>query len=428
MCYHIKQDKRGNDMKNFVFISPNFPRTYYQFPKAWKELGGTSLCIGEDPYDALSQEMKDAMDEYYQVGSMMDYDQMYRAVAWFAHKHGKIDWLESNNEFWLEQDAHLRTDFNITTGDNSESVMRFKTKSNMKAFYHAANVPVARYHLVTTYEEGKKFVKEVGYPVIVKPNDGVGANATWKINDDKQLEDFYKQTLPTQYIMEEFVPGKIISFDGITDQDGNIIFKTSHVFPEQIMDVVNTKGENFYYSVREIPADLDEIGTRVIKAFGIKGRFFHTEYFRLTEDKEGLGKKGGIVGLEVNMRPPGGYTTDMMNYANDIDVYRIYANMAMFNQGNYTTDRPYFCCYIGKRDYISYEHSPADVYRKYGSAICMHERMPGILGSAMGDEQYTARFKTEEEVIDFMKYVYERKKEAVAVKEEAPKKGKKKTK
>ena len=141
-------------MKNFVFISPNFPRTYYQFPKAWKQIGGTSLCIGEDPYDSLSEELKESMDEYYQVSSMKDYDQMYRAVAWFAHKHGKIDWLESNNEFWLEQDARLRTDFNITTGDKSDSVMRFKTKSNMKAFYEKAGVPTrpGRFQMIRNWK------------------------------------------------------------------------------------------------------------------------------------------------------------------------------------------------------------------------------------------------------------------------------------
>ena len=408
-------------MANFVFISPNFPRTYYQFPKAWKEVGGTSLCIGEDPYESLSQELKDSMDEYYQVGSMMDYDQMYRAVAWFAHKHGKIDWLESNNEFWLEQDARLRTDFNITTGDKSDSVMRYKTKSNMKAFYEKAGVPVARYHLVTTPAEGKKFIKEVGYPVIVKPDDGVGANATWKISNDQQLEDFYKQNLKTQYIMEEFVPGYIVSYDGITNQDGEIIFRTSHVFPNPIMDIVNTKGECFYYSVRKVPEDLDKMGSAVIKAFAIKGRFFHTEYFRLEEDKPGLGKKGDLVGLEVNMRPPGGYTPDMMNFANDINVYRIYANMAMYNEGLYQTDRPYYCVYTGKRDYINYQNSMADVYKNYGQAICMHERMPGILGTAMGDDAYIARFKTEEEVYEFMKYVYERKPSVERKTEDAPK-------
>ena len=310
-------------MRNFVFISPNFPKTYYQFPKAWKQIGGTSLCIGEDPYDSLSQEMKDSMDEYYQVSSMQDYDQMYRAVAWFAHKHGRIDWLESNNEFWLEQDAHLREVFNINTGDKTKDVMRYKLKSNMKKYYQEAGVPCARWHLVSTPEAGKNFIKEVGYPVIVKPDDGVGANGTWKISSDKELEDFYRQNLKVQYIMEEYVPGYIVSFDGITDQDGNIIFKTSHTFPEPIMDVVNESDECCYWSERVIPDDLDDKGTRVIKAFNIRGRFFHTEYFRLTEDKPGLGKKGGLVGLEVNMRPPGGYTPDMMNFANDINVYNI---------------------------------------------------------------------------------------------------------
>jgi len=394
-------------MKNFVFISPNFPRTYYQFPKAWKELGGTSLGIGEDSYGSLPQELKDSLDEYYQVGSMMDYDQMYRAVAWLAHKHGKIDWLESQNEFWLRQDAQLRTDFNITTGENSESINRFKTKSNMKAFYEEAGVPVARYHLTTDYEAGKAFIDEVGYPVVVKPDDGVGASATWKISDDKQLRDFYEQELPTQYIMEEFVPGYIVTFDGMTDQDGDIIFKTCHVFPEPVMDVVNNKDEFFYYSVREIPEDLDDMGERVIKAFDIHGRFFHTEYFRLTEDKKGLGKEGDLVGLEVNMRPPGGFTTDMMNFANDIDVYRIYAEMAMYNTVSYETERPYFCAYIGRRDYVNHIHSEADIWNAYGDHICMHERMPVIIASAMGDDAWHAKFETEEEVWDFMRYCFE---------------------
>ncbi len=404
--FEVKKGQVKRMGKNFVFISPTFPQTYYQFPKAWKQIGGTSLCIGEDSWDSLSPELKEATDEYYQVHSMMDYDEMYRAVAWFAHKHGKIDWLESNNEFWLEQDARLRTDFNITTGDKTGDVERFKLKSNMKAFYEKAGVPTARYHLTSTLEEGKKFIAEVGYPVIVKPDNGVGANATWKISDDEGLEDFYRQDLPTQYIMEEFVPGYIVSFDGITDQDNNIIFKTSHTFPEPIMDIVNSKDECFYWSEREIPEDLDKYGTAVIKAFGIKGRFFHTEYFRLSEDKAGLGKKGDLVGLEVNMRPPGGFTPDMMNFANDINVYMIYANMAMNNEANYTTDRPYHCCYLGRRDHLAYRYNAAHIYSKFGNNIMVHTRMPDLLGEAMGNECYVARFKTKKEVEEFAKVVF----------------------
>ncbi len=394
--------------KNFVFISPTFPKTYYHFPQAWKALGGTSLCIGEDSYESLSRELKEASDEYYQVRSLEDYDEVYRAVAWFAHKHGKIDWLESNNEYWLEQDARLRTDFNITSGDKSEDVMRFKRKSNMKAYYERAGVPTARYHLTTTLEEGKKFVKKVGYPVIVKPDGGVGANATWKIKNDEELEEFYKKNIQEQYIMEEFVPGYIVSFDGIAGQNNEIIFKTSHTFPDPIMDIVNNAEDCFYWSERKIPEDLDKMGTAVIKSFGIKGRFFHTEYFRLSEDKEGLGKKGDLVGLEVNMRPPGGFTPDMMNYANDIDVYAIYAQMAMNNSKTYWTERPYHAVYVGRRDKFKYKNSPAAIYAKYGENICMHERMPSILGTAMGDDAFVTRFKTKKEVDEFLRFILEK--------------------
>ena len=149
-------------MSNFIFISPNFPKTYYQFPQAWKQMGNCALGIGDKPWDCLSSPLKDALDEYYQVSNMEDYEEMYRAVAWLAHRHGRIDWLESNNEYWLEQDARLRTDFNISSGDKTDTVMRFKTKSNMKAYYAKAGCPVAKWHLVTNLKEGQAFIKEVG--------------------------------------------------------------------------------------------------------------------------------------------------------------------------------------------------------------------------------------------------------------------------
>lgn len=398
-------------MKNFVFISPNFPLTYWRFCRELRNNGMRVLGIGDSPYNDLVKELRESLDEYYKVSSLENYDEVFKAVAFFTFKYGKIDWLESNNEYWLEQDARLRTDFNITSGDKTESVMRFKTKANMKEYYKKAGVPVARYHLTTTYEEGKKFVDEVGYPLIVKPNGGVGAAATWKIKNEEMLKDFYNQDLPCQYIMEEFVPGNIVSFDGIVDQDNNIVFKTSHSFPDPIMDIVNGQSECWYYSERVIPEDLDRIGEAVIHAFDVRGRFFHTEYFRLYEDKKGLGKKGDIVGLEVNMRPPGGFTPDMMNFANDINVYDIYAQMAMFNSVTYNQERPYFCFYIGRRDGMKYANDDAAMYAKYGNNIVMHSRMPELFSAAMGNEFYVARFADKEDGMKFMQDVYEKVKE-----------------
>ncbi len=100
-------------MSNFIFISPNFPTNYWQFCRELKNDGMNVLGIGDQPYDELRPELKDSLNEYYKVGSLENYDEVYRAVAFFAFKYGRIDWLESNNEYWLERDAALRTDFNI---------------------------------------------------------------------------------------------------------------------------------------------------------------------------------------------------------------------------------------------------------------------------------------------------------------------------
>ena len=198
---------------NFIAISPQFPKTYWNFCDRLKRNGHNVLGIGDMPYDQLSAELKASLNEYYWVSNMQDYDQMLRAVAFFTHKYGKIDWLESNNEFWLEQDARLRTDFNIDTGAKSDLITKYKHKSQMKAFYQKAGIPTARYHLTTTLEEGRKFIEEVGYPVVVKPDNGVGAYATYKLTNDEELEGFYASNPQVQYIMEEFIDGTIYSYE-----------------------------------------------------------------------------------------------------------------------------------------------------------------------------------------------------------------------
>ena len=311
---------------NFIFLSPNFPKTYYNFTQCLKNNGVTTLGIGDEAYDSLSQECRDSLVEYYKVNSLENYDEVYRACAYFAFKYGRIDWLESNNEYWLLRDAQLRTDFNVK-GLNNDTIDGIKYKSKMKEYYAKAGVKTARYHLVTNLEEGLAFINEVGYPVIVKPDNGVGAAATYKLKTEEQVVEFYNNLPDVQYIMEEFINGLLVSYDGICDSNRDIIFETSHYFPDPVMEVVNNNLDMWYYSKKEIPADLKDAGRRTIKAFACNSRFFHCEFFILNEDKEGLGKKGEVFGLEVNMRPPGGFSPDMMNYANDINVYQIWANM-----------------------------------------------------------------------------------------------------
>ena len=393
---------------NFVFISPHFPENFYHFCESLKRNGVNVLGIGDTDYNNLRPELKSSLNEYYRVNSLENYNDVFHAVAYFTYKYGKIDWLESMNEYWLLQDARLRTDFNITSGIRNDQIDFIKYKSEMKALYELAGVKTARYHGVDNYENTKAFIAEVGYPVIVKPNNGVGASHTYKIKSDEELDYFFATRDNTEIIMEEFINGELVSYDGIANSKREVIYETSHVFPRQVMNIVNEQMDCFYWSRREIPEDLKDAGRRVIKAFPSNSRCFHCEFFVLNEDKEGLGKKGDILGLEVNMRTPGGITPDMMNYAADINIFDIYANMVCYDEARIdTTHKKYYCVYASRRKEHHYNTSLEDVKNRYAANIVTTFTNAPAIATAMGDYVLVARFENEEDIIPFVNSVIE---------------------
>jgi hypothetical protein len=396
---------------NFVFISPAFPKNYYNFCDRLKKNGVTVLGVGDTPYNELDSRVKNALTEYYKVCNLENYDEVYKAVAFFAFKYGKIDMLESNNEYWLRQDARLRTDFNIK-GDKLSDVEHYTSKSKMKEFYIKAGVPVARYAFCKSLEEDLKFIDMVGYPVVVKPDVGVGAAATYKIESKEDLERFYAQGFHVPYIMEEFITGDITSFDGVCDSNSNVVFCDNEIFPPSIMDIVNQNLECSYYVNKEVPKDIREVGQKVLKAFNIKSRYFHLEFFRLRCDKHGLGKAGDIVALEVNMRPPGGFTPDIINFGQSLDTYQIWADIICYDEiRNVNMDYPkYYCVFYGRRDRFEYKYSYEDIKKEY-PFIQMHGRMDEALASDMGNEFFIARFEFLEDLNKFKDMVSKKKDE-----------------
>ena len=385
-------------MKNFVFLSPNFPETYWMFCNRLKANGMRVLGIGDCPYDNLMQELRDSLDEYYKVDNLGNYEEVFRAVAFFTYKYGKIDWLESNNEFWLERDAKLRTEFHITTGFMEEDMEKVKLKSAMKAYYEKAGIKTARYHLVENFEDAAAFANYVGYPVVVKPDNGVGAISTYRLCNDDELR-FFMDTKPwgVQFLMEEMVKGTVVTYDAIINAEGQPIFESGNVTLDSLMDVVNESKESLYYLHKEIPEEVRDAGLRTVAAFGVKSRFVHLEFFRLNEDQEGLGKAGDIIGLEVNMRPAGGYTPDMYNYAYETDVYKIWADMICFNESTKPLGNRHYCVFMGRRDGVVYAMDHDAVMAKYGHCMKMQGRIPDALSGAMGNIMYVVNLDTEEE-------------------------------
>ena len=390
---------------NFIFISPNFPHTYWQFCDRLRRNGVNVLGIGDAPYDGLEAPLKAALTEYYRVDSLEDYDQVYRAVAFFAFRYGRVDWIESMNEYWLEQDARLRQDFNVTTGIRSDRIGTIKNKSSMKRVYRQAGIPTARQHVVSDADAGRAFIGEVGYPVIVKPDIGVGATNTWKLENDGDLEAFYANLPAVPYVMEEFIEGDICSYDAILDSRCEPLFESMTVWPP-VMDIVVKDLDLMYYTCPEVPEGLRALGRRTVKAFGVDRRFVHLEFFRLTRARKGLGEVGDFVALEVNMRPAGGYTPDMMDFAHSTDVYQIYADMVCCDARRLPESHEHFyCVYASRKDGHRYARTHEQIMARYGADMVMQEEMPPMNWPQMGRYMYTARLKNMEDVQAFIDFV-----------------------
>ncbi|MCI5903099.1 MAG: carbamoylphosphate synthase large subunit [Blautia sp.] len=388
-------------MKNFIFISPNFPTNYWLFCRELQKNGINVLGIGDQPYEELNEELRRSLSEYYKVSNLENDEEVYRAVAFLIFKHGRIDWLESNNEYWLERDARLRTDFNIRSGFQAKDIPSIKFKSNMKAFYERAGIPVARYHMADTLENGLAFAREVGYPVVSKPDNGVGAADTFRIESPEQMAAFFEKKDPdVSYIMEEFIRGEVNSYDAIIDSHGEPLFETGNVTPMSIMDIVNNQDNSIYYILKDLPEDTRAAGRATVKSFGVKSRFVHFEFFRLQED-QAIGKKGQIVALEVNMRPCGGFTPDMINFAHNTDVYKIWADMIAYDTTQLTGYDDEYCAFAGLRDGKDFVLSHEQIMEKYGEHIKMTDRLPDVLATAMGNQMYMATFPTREEMDQF---------------------------
>ena len=361
---------------NFVIISPHFPPNYHRFWSALKARSVNTLGIGEDPYDSLPPDVRNSLTEYYRVDNMSDYNQLLRACGQFTFKYGKIDRIESNNEFWLEMDARLRTDFNVT-GLKTTEMYPLKYKSGMKPVFQAAGIPTAPGILIKEPKDAADFMRNHSYPVIAKPDNGVGAYATYKLHNDDELAEFLDHKLPVDYFMEVFINGTICSFDGMTDQQGRIVLSSGLVYGIGVMESVNEDRDMFIYIPRELPPKVVAAGEKAVKAFNLRERFFHLEFF-LTDD-------GDIIALELNARPPGGMIVDMINFANDINVYELYARLITESHLEAEVDRRYYCFYLGLKDHFQYVLSPEEVAQRYPGSVVFHGPIAPAFAAAMGN-------------------------------------------
>jgi len=249
----------------------------------------------------------------------------------------------------------------------------------------------------------EEFVQEVEYPIVIKPDHGSGASMTTKITNHSELVRFFNhKPADIAFIAEEFIDGHVLTYDGLVDQDGQVRFDASHFFDQNIMTVVNSNDHLHYYCLKEIPENVRQAGQSILKTFGIKERFFHIELFKSL-------KNGKLYGLEVNMRPPGAWMTDSINYTYDIDIYHEWANLVVHNRVECNREGKYFTAYASRKNHKKYAYSHDDILRSYSSQLVHHHQIEDVFSQAMGNYAYQFRAETFDQVEAIVAFVQEEK-------------------
>lgn len=385
---------------NYVFISPYFPPNYKQFAVRLYEEGVTVLGIGSESYDLLDLELRSSLTEYYKVDDMNNYNQVLKACAFLTFKHGKIDRIESHNEHYLELDAKLREDFNVP-GLKMSTLKALKYKSLAKERLISSGVSTPKGGLVKNIEEAKSLIKNIHYPVCLKPERSLGGEYTYRIDNEEELNNFFLEKPDMDFVVEEFIQAPIVTFDGLVNKEGNLVSVSSMHYTTGHMENILNNLDSIFYIQKDIPDDLVAKGKQILNAFNIKERFFHLEFFRLPN--------GDLIALDIKARPPGGLCLDAINFAEDSDIYKQYAKMVAGKELLPIVDKPYFSSFIGlKINPTPPKHNISEVREVYGDMVVYNSPSPPEFALLMGEYAVILRDSNQDTLKKAVEFIIER--------------------
>ncbi|MDO4765080.1 MAG: hypothetical protein Q4A29_03400 [Eubacteriales bacterium] len=365
---------------NYIVISPNYPQNFQEFSVSLAKKGFTVLGIGNESYDELGDKVKSSLTDYYKVSDLHHLDEVKRGVAFFFYKYGVIDRIESQNEYWMALDAELRTQFHVP-GLKMDDLFKTRKKSEMKKLFEKAGVPVVPGYLIKEQADISKGVSDLGLPLIAKPDTGVGAAATYKLETDRDVTEFenqFKSEVP--YFLEPFVTGDIVTYDGLLDRHGNIVFESGIEYSATPLQLLTKEKDIAYFVTKDIEPELRKLGQKIIKEFEMTERFFHVEFFRRAD--------GSYITIEYNNRPPGSYAVDMYNYAYSRSLFDDYADIVNGDAFAQKKDNGKECLMITRRFEIDYQVSEAELYQEYGENIVARLENPHAFRDLQGDVTY----------------------------------------
>jgi phosphoribosylaminoimidazole carboxylase (NCAIR synthetase) len=314
-----------------IFVAQLLNENSSRFIEAAGSLPGVRLAlVGQDAPEQLSGQARVRVVEYSRVENVYDTAQIIEAARALSGRHGAAHRIISSAEMMQLPLAEARGRLGVA-GMGVEAARNFRDKARMKSVLREAGVPCARHRLVTREAEAWAFIEEVGYPVIVKPPEGVGAAATFRVERAEQLGAGLReasQVARGPVLVEEFLTGQEHSFDAVTIGGRGVWHSLTRYYPNPLEVVNNPFLQWCVVLPREIDDakydDVRDAGYRALEALGMDDGVSHTEWFRRAD--------GSVAVSEVGARPPGAQFTTLISAAHDFDFHAAWARAVVFGE------------------------------------------------------------------------------------------------
>lgn len=319
--------------QHIVFAAPFFMEATLRFIAGAAQLDDVALTIiSQDPEDRLPAGIRQRLAAHWRVDDALDPRQLVEAVQALSRHVGPAERLLATLEQLQVPAAEARAALGLP-GLSIDAARSFRDKSHMKNVLRENDVPCARHALVGSVSEAENFVAAAGFPVVVKPPAGAGGKSTFRIDNLSDLHALLQRQPPDPRfpsLYEEFVHGTEYSFDSVM-LDGRLVWHSiSRYMPSPLEVLENPWIQWCVLLPREIDGPeydpIRDAALRGLQALGMESGLSHMEWFRLHD--------GRLAISEVGARPPGAQFTSLLSYAHDVDFYRAWPELMVFDRFN----------------------------------------------------------------------------------------------
>jgi len=317
--------------QHVIFAAPYFLDATLRFIAGATHLSGVDLTlISEDPAEKLPGDLRGRLAGHWRVDDALDPAQLVNAAKQLQERFGPPARMIAALEQLQVPLAVAREQLGVP-GLSAHAARNFRDKARMKTVLRNAGVPCARHALAGSRAEAEAFAGTVGFPLVVKPPAGAGGKSTFRLDGPADLDAFLgrfppQPDRPTLY--EEFVFGTEYSFDSVLLRGEPVWHSISRYMPSPLEVLENAWIQWCVLLPRDISDTffdpIRDAAFRGLAALGLESGLSHMEWFRLAD--------GRIAISEVGARPPGAQFTSLLSYAHDIDFYRAWPRLMVFDE------------------------------------------------------------------------------------------------